>query len=275
MPSAARPSFRQALARARQQPCDLAEVCFCLERDLAYLELNVVEELTRIEVMAHQLPSGIGDGLAALQRLSEVFGQRWGFRGHPGQFPEPDNSFISKVMRRRRGLPIAMCVLYQALAWRMGVATRGVCSPGHFLLRFDDAERPFFIDPFHGGQIMTQSAAISFLATMNAFQQPDPRSLEAAAVDTILYRMLNNLRPLYLKVDDWPHLCMVKRLQCELNTASVEDWIERATAEARLGARRSAADSLTRAAFMGVDDLLVPAWRAVADHLTGSFLMLQ
>jgi len=67
------------------------------------------------------------------------------------------NADIISVCQRRRGLPVALGVLYLDAARRCGVAAEGVDFPGHFLLRVETEEGPLAIDPFSGGRVVLPS----------------------------------------------------------------------------------------------------------------------
>ena len=68
-----------------------------------------------------------------------------------------DNADIISVCERRRGLPVALGVIYIDVAKRCGLDVRGLDFPGHFLLRIETADGPVVIDPFDGGQLVEPS----------------------------------------------------------------------------------------------------------------------
>jgi regulator of sirC expression with transglutaminase-like and TPR domain len=72
-------------------------------------------------------------------------------------YDSPANADIISVCERRRGLPVALGVLYLDAARRCGVAAQGVDFPGHFLLRVETEEGPLAIDPFSEGRVVLPS----------------------------------------------------------------------------------------------------------------------
>jgi hypothetical protein len=79
-------------------------------------------------------------GLAAdseaetLANYAAYFAGRLGFQGDRENYHQPDNSCLLKVMERRRGLPIALAVLFVEIGRRAGgLELFGVGAPGHFL----------------------------------------------------------------------------------------------------------------------------------------------
>jgi regulator of sirC expression with transglutaminase-like and TPR domain len=91
---------------------------------------------------------------AGVDALREVLGVRHDFhgdRGDPARHDDPENSMLDLVLERRRGLPIALSVLYVATARRAGITLGGVGLPGHYVVRDLATVPPVLIDPFAGG----------------------------------------------------------------------------------------------------------------------------
>lgn len=68
--------------------------------------------------------------------LNNVFFTQLKFYGNRDHYYDAPNSYIDKVIENRVGIPITMCILYQAVAAKLGVATHPVNFPGHFLLKW-------------------------------------------------------------------------------------------------------------------------------------------
>src|SRR3546814_19645894 len=62
------------------------------------------------------------------------------------------NANLRRVSDRRRGLPVALGILYLHGARAQGWAICGLNFPGHFLLRLDLGAERSIIAPFNGGQ---------------------------------------------------------------------------------------------------------------------------
>src|SRR3954449_8806593 len=110
---------------------------------------------------ALQQLDGLGEQLAALAdgggpeaeawACSELLGGRHGLAGDRDDYDNPDNSMLDLVLERRRGLPIALSVVYVAAARRAGIPLAGVGLPGHFVVAHFGASPPLVLDPFGGG----------------------------------------------------------------------------------------------------------------------------
>ncbi|MEM6929198.1 MAG: transglutaminase-like domain-containing protein, partial [Myxococcota bacterium] len=118
---------------------------------------DVDPQAIRASLDALSAPIRIPEGASTIEGLArltlELF-QRQGFRGDEEEYDAPHNSFVDRVLERRRGLPIALSVITVAVGDRVGVPLDPVGFPGHFLVAPRHAEDRFFVDPFHQGAIV-------------------------------------------------------------------------------------------------------------------------
>ena len=98
-------------------------------------------------------------------RVRHILGQiNWvlfveeGFRGNVEDYYDPRNSYLNEVLDRKLGLPISLSVLYAEVASRVGLALGCVNLPMHFALRVMGRDEPVFVDPFHEGRMLDQTA---------------------------------------------------------------------------------------------------------------------
>ena len=85
--------------------------------------------------------------------LAELLFDELGFEGERDDYYNPYNSYLDKVMIRRKGIPISLSVLTMAVGERAGMEVEGVGFPGHFLVRVGGPEG-VYQDPFHGGELL-------------------------------------------------------------------------------------------------------------------------
>ena len=97
------------------------------------------------------------------------------------------------MLRRRRGLPILLSVVWLEVARRAGAPVYGVALPGHFVVGFGAAREQVLADPFEGGRVLTGTDAE--LLVVGATGAPlDPAVLEPAPPLEVVQRVLNNIR---------------------------------------------------------------------------------
>src|SRR5262249_14246110 len=116
----------------------------------------------------------------------------------------PRNSYLNQALDRRTGLPITLSVVAMAVGTRAGLAVVGVGLPGHFVAKAVGADDEVLFDPFHGGRRLTVEDCENLVhqVTGTAFRAT-PENLRAELPGRIVYRMLGNLKGVYLRQNDF------------------------------------------------------------------------
>jgi regulator of sirC expression with transglutaminase-like and TPR domain len=193
----------------QKNPVDLTRAALRFARAIAYPELDV-------ELYAN-LIGGLGDW--AIKTVTQVHTPRrlagelssflfdqLEFRGNIENYEDPRNSFLNEVFDRRLGIPITLSAIYITVARSAGLKADGIGLPGHFVVRIFDPEGDFFVDPFNAGKILSVEGCAQLVASTTGYLGPFQEAwLEPAPTQTILTRMLNNLRNIYMKEQDWEH----------------------------------------------------------------------
>ncbi len=159
------------------------------------------------------------DGLRTLCRFMT---ETLGFHGCAEDRRMPEGSFLPAVIARRSGLPITLSILYMAVAEQVGIGLHGVSSPQHFLCRSDDSPSgPLFVDPFHAGRLHTQAECLCWLKELTGLSVARIKpALRVASARTIIERLLNNLRNLFLCRKDWQGLRIIQLRLALMNPCS-------------------------------------------------------
>src|SRR5690242_14093668 len=94
-----------------------------------------------------------GDGAEPAGALNQVIPLKHGYSGDTLTYDDLQNANLMRVVDRRKGLPVALGILYMHAGRAQGWETVGLAFPGHFLIRLSDGPERLILDPFHGGQI--------------------------------------------------------------------------------------------------------------------------
>jgi regulator of sirC expression with transglutaminase-like and TPR domain len=182
--------------------------------------------LARLDALGEQLVALAGGGgpEAEAWACGELLGGRHGLAGDRDDYDNPDNSMLDLVLERRRGLPIALSVVYEAAARRAGIALAGVGLPGHYVVAHFGASPPLVLDPFGGG---VRVEVVSGAARLVRPWHPHETAL----------RMLNNLVAMYTRRARLGEAIVAARLRLALPVPDAERVrleTELAALEARL-----------------------------------------
>ena len=111
------------------------------------------------------------------------------FAGDVDDYYNPANSLIDEVIRRRRGIPITMSLVFARACAAAGTPFSLLNTPMHVLVAPDDTSETFVVDAFGGGNVLENARS----------QLTDVSPLEGLSLAA---RMLRNLRMIYEKGED-------------------------------------------------------------------------
>ena len=137
-----------------------------------------------------------------LEELNEVLFEDFGLVGNLGDYYNPDNSYIDRVLEKKTGIPLTLSILYMAVAERAGIPVEGVGIPGHFMVKIQALGRDIFADPFNKGRLMTKADINDLVSTLAGRSvRLAPAAFRTVTREEIITRLLMNLRNIYLGAD--------------------------------------------------------------------------
>jgi regulator of sirC expression with transglutaminase-like and TPR domain len=168
-----------------------------------YPQLEISPYLDRLDEFASIALPRLQPWFSPLDKidvLNDVLFGVIGFRANTENYDDPRNSFFNDVLERRVGIPITLSAVYLEVARRVAFPLFGVGMPGHFLIKYRDRTQEFFMDPFNAGQILTrEDCERRFSEMFGREQEFSDRMLDTVSPRQMLFRMLNNLKTIYLK----------------------------------------------------------------------------
>lgn len=127
--------------------------------------------------------------------INEYLFKDQGFHGNEENYYEAENSYLNKVVDRRKGNPISLCLIYLFLARRLHLPIAGIGMPGHFLCRFQTTTDELFIDAFNNGKILSKGDCVKYLLhTRDGFKEA---YLSPVSPRRTLLRVCSNLHQIY------------------------------------------------------------------------------
>ena len=238
--------FRQAVGRAETE-INLGRAALAIAAS-DYPKLDIDTYLSRIGELAASAAARLGgdaDVYRSIASVNTVLFHEQGFRGNREQYFDPRNSFLNEVLDRKTGIPISLSVLYMEVGQKIGLALQGIGFPGHFLVKALGDGEEIIIDPFNQGEILSHESLGAMLSKLYGGKIVfDPVLLQPLSKKQILRRMLNNLKLIYLRDEDWMKgLSVVERLVV-LDPESGEDIRDRGLIYLRLECFKQALEDL-------------------------------
>lgn len=134
-----------------------------------------------------------------LAAINEFLFQKLGFAGDEENYYDPDNTYLNKVIDRRKGNPISLCLLYMLIARRLHLPVAGIGLPGHFVCRFQTTCEEIYIDCFNRGKLLTRADCIHYLVRGKYSLQEE--YLVPLTPRRMLMRMCGNLHRVYFHLE--------------------------------------------------------------------------
>jgi regulator of sirC expression with transglutaminase-like and TPR domain len=188
-----------SLVEAGGAQVDLEAGLWCLARfrDPDLVTAPYTRELERLSEAVRSRIRRVEPSVPTLKGFVQVLFQDEGFRGDVNSYYDPDNSFMHKVLERRRGIPVTLSALCLLVGHRVGLPIEGIGLPGHFVCRLGSGEQGVYFDPFNDGRLLTLQGCVElcheagFSFTETCLEPPSNRE--------ILMRMVRNLHDIYLQ----------------------------------------------------------------------------
>ena len=127
--------------------------------------------------------------------LAGLMTGRWRFTGDREAYDDPSNANLIRVLERRRGLPVALGILWLHCAKAAGWEAHGVDFPGHFMVALTGGGMQLVLDVFDGGQPMDARALRGLVKRVEGPKaELRPGMLQPMGPRAVLLRLQNNLK---------------------------------------------------------------------------------
>jgi regulator of sirC expression with transglutaminase-like and TPR domain len=132
---------------------------------------------------------------------------RYGYLGDTEHYDDLDNANLIRVIERRRGLPVALGILWLHAARAAGWPARGINFPGHFLFALEgdspDGRMLIVLDVFRGGVTLDRTDLRRMLRQVHGqAAEPGPKSLAAMTSRDVLLRLQANIKSRLMMIGD-------------------------------------------------------------------------
>jgi regulator of sirC expression with transglutaminase-like and TPR domain len=242
-------TIKAALTRMAAQPdeaIDLAESALLLASfDHPASDLQIYREhLKAIAEAVHDAAVVLGIDIKNPspedmgRTLTKVLVEEFRYTGDEDTYDDLDNANLMRVIERRRGLPVALGILYIFAARAQGWRASGLNFPGHFLIRLESRDgRRLIIDPFHDGRLMETQALRELLKLVrqDAGAELDSSHYKPVTNREILVRLQNNVKTRRLELNEVAGALETVASMQMLDPTNASLWREAGVMHMRLG----------------------------------------
>src|SRR5262245_9929399 len=206
-----------------------------------------------VDVTAAAKQEGL-DLAARVHTLNAVLFEDYGYAGDSETYNDLRNADLMCVIDRRRGLPIALAILYIHAARAQGWAIEGINFPGHFLLRMRAAGAAAIIDPFNGGRIRGVDDLSKLLKSMEGDDaELRPEHCQPAGNRQMLLRLQNNIKLRLLRDNKLAEAAVVVERMLLIAPNEPGLWHEAGVLQGKIGNLRASIAALEKLAALSDD----------------------
>lgn len=148
-------------------------------------------------------------GESQLAVMNEFLFRDLGFRGNEQNYNDPANSYFNRVIDRRTGNPLSLCLLFMLLGRRLEMPIAGIGFPGHFLCRYQTSQEEHYIDAFNQGKLLSKAQCMQYLSH-NGLKVREGY-LAPISARRVLLRICANLHQVYLQNSEDDEAARVQR----------------------------------------------------------------
>lgn len=252
------PHSQQGLSRLRDlcagdgDRLDLLEAGFALSTLHAAESLDLVPFRQHVAAMADAVADLVRRRGASPEMLAEVIARAYAYRGDSETYDDLQNADLVRVIERRKGLPVALSILYLHVARAQAWQAEGLAFPGHFLIRIGIDGTRHVIDPFHEGSVRD---ATELRALLQQVLGPDaelqPAHFDPVSDRDVLLRLENNVRLRLAKREDWVQAARSLDRMLAIAPDRADLLFEAGQLNARLDKRRAAIAAYERLLGLG------------------------
>ena len=145
--------------------------------------------------LAEDVGASLAAGADLGDALNDVVLAKHGYAGDTLTYDDIQNANLMRVIDRKKGLPVALGILYMHAARSNGQQADGLNFPGHFIIRIGNGADLHIIDPFNGGIERTATDLRDLLkATAGLEAELSPDHWASVGNRDVLVRLQNNIK---------------------------------------------------------------------------------
>jgi regulator of sirC expression with transglutaminase-like and TPR domain len=180
-----------------------------------------------------------------LAALKHIIADQEGYQGDEETYDDLQNADLTRVIDRRKGLPIALAILYIQTGRNNGYVVDGLNFPGHFLCRIEHGGVRVIFDPFMRCQVMEASDLRQLVKRIKGANAELSVDYYAPASNRdILIRLQNNIKLRLIEAEDYKGALHIVEMMRLIDPAEYRLLFDAGVLFAKTGQRRAAIEVL-------------------------------
>lgn len=162
------------------------------------------EDAMRLQliVLKSQLQGKKDADIDKLTAFLDIIYKEQHFSGDWKAFFKVKNVLISKVLARRKGVPISLGILLIEMLNATGFMAEGICFPSGFIVKVQLENEAIYIDPFNGEMVGFTQLELKVRGQLGNHARLTADMLQSDTKETIIKRYVNVLKASYIQSDN-------------------------------------------------------------------------
>ncbi len=169
------------------------------------------------------------------EALGGLIAGRYGYAGDAETYDDLANANLIRVVERRKGLPVALGIIWLHAARAAGWGAHGVDFPAHFLIALEGKGTQAVLDVFAGGVTLDARDLRILLKRIEGEKaELRPGLLRPMSARRVLLRLQNNILTRRLQAGDLPGALVCTEDMLRIAPDNAELWRQAAVMNQRL-----------------------------------------
>jgi regulator of sirC expression with transglutaminase-like and TPR domain len=126
--------------------------------------------------------------------LKRIICDEFGYAGDTETYDDLANANLIRVIERRKGLPVALGIIWLHMARAAGWPAHGVDFPGHFLVALEDRTSRLMLDVFNAGHVLEARELRAMIKRAHGTRiELHPDMIASMSTREVLLRLQNNI----------------------------------------------------------------------------------
>lgn len=184
---------------------DLCEAALALGSLYAPSNITLQPYKDHIQAMETVIASAdVSDLEDKAKTISKEMFDAQGYEGNAQDYDDLDNANLLQVIEKRKGLPVALGLIYIHLGLKQGWDICGLNFPGHFVIRLSDGGERVIIDPFQKGKILQANDLRQILKqVLGENAELSASFYEPVTRRDVLMRLQNNIKVRLIRDEEY------------------------------------------------------------------------
>ena len=182
----------------------LIQIAVAVESELTGVNVKEFEDDLNLQhiVIKSKLAGFAEADRAKLHKLLDILYQQQDFKGDWKAFFKVKNALLSKVLARRKGIPISLGVLALDFLKECGFDAHGICFPSGFIIRINLQNEVVYLDPFTGELPSWELLELKVRGQLGNHARLTLDMLNPDDNKTIIMRLVNVIKAAYIQADE-------------------------------------------------------------------------